>query len=371
MGADSKTLTAYKANLKREITKRKRMEKELISLAKFPSENPYAVLRIDKEGLVLYANPQSQKLPAPINMTPGQRVSESWRQHANRALSAKKNLDFVETINNRSFLFTVTPILIEGYVNVYGTEITDRVRAEEQLREAERFAAIGRTAAMVGHDLRNPLQAIVGNIGLAQEQLDKINCPPKEKREFKESLKEIKSTTFYMDKIVSDLQDYARQVKPLLVRTDLRTLIKETLLSCSIPQNVSVTIGVPNNFPTEYLDSSIIRRVLTNLITNSVQAMPEGGELTIKAFRKKNPKAIVITVEDSGVGIRPADRSRIFTPLFTTKSKGQGFGLPVCKRLIEGHGGAISFTSQVGKGTKFTIKLPILKEGKSRLQGND
>jgi PAS domain S-box-containing protein len=657
-----------------DITERKRMEKEFISLAKFPSENPHAVLRIDKEGLILYANPESQKLPAPINMTPGQRVSESWRQHVKRALSAKENLDLLETINNRSFLFTVTPILTEGYVNVYGTEITDRlkaeesarlknmiqvstnrifqealssrsefelgqacldvvreltgskfgfidefdgeelrsiaisnpgwdkckeldvlghhqfivhgpihgiygrviidgkglftndpashpdsielppdhpplnsflcvplknqgrtigiiaganreggysqaelealealapavveaflrkrtesalleseqrlsktqeiahlgsweldlatnhlywsdevyrifglepqefgatyeafldaihpddraavdaaysaslrkgretyeidhrvvkkstgelrvvqqkcdhirdsfgrvvrsvgmvlditerVRAEEQLREAERFAAIGRTAAMVGHDLRNPLQAIVGNIDLAQEQLDRINCPPKEKRELKESLREVKSTTFYMDKIVSDLQDYARPVKPSLVRTDLGMLIKETLSTCSIPQSVSVAIGIPNNFPIVNLDSSIIRRVLTNLITNSVQAMPDGGELTINAFRKENPQAIVITVEDTGVGIRPADRGRIFTPLFTTKSKGQGFGLPVCKRLIEGHGGTISFTSQVGKGTKFTIRLPILKEGNSRLQNND
>lgn len=138
MGANSKALTAYEVDLEREIIERKRLEKELVSLAKFPSENPYAVLRIDKEGLVLYANPQSQKLPVPINVTPGQRVSESWHKYVNRALSAKENLDFVETINKRSFLFTVTPILVEGYVNVYGMEITDRVKAEESAR-ANRF----------------------------------------------------------------------------------------------------------------------------------------------------------------------------------------------------------------------------------------
>jgi signal transduction histidine kinase len=224
---------------------------------------------------------------------------------------------------------------------------------------------------MVGHDLRNPLQAVVGHVGVAEELLDKMNCPLAEKREFQETLKELNSITFYMDKIVSDLQDYARPVKPLPHKIDILRLIKETLSTCNVPQNVSVTIGVPNTFPNVNLDPSIIRRVLTNLITNSVQAMPEGGKLTIKASKKRDPQTVVITVEDTGIGISQTDQERMFTPLFTTKSKGQGFGLPVCKRLAEAHGGTISFKSQVGKGTKFTIRLPILEKENLHPQSDD
>jgi len=249
-----------------------------------------------------------------------------------------------------------------------GQDITERKRVEEQLRETERFAAIGRTAAMVGHDLRNPLQAVVGNVALAEEQLEKMNCPPDEKREFKESLKELKSLTFYMDKIVSDLQDYARPVKPAPEKTDMRLLFENTLSACDIPTNVKRSIMIGKNFPKVRVDPAIIRRVMTNLITNAVQAMPQGGELRVRVSRRKNPQRVIITVEDTGVGIPIRNRSKLFTPLFTTKSKGQGFGLPVSKRLVEAYGGTLTYKSKVGKGTKFTIKLPILGKEKINLQ---
>ncbi len=104
-------------------------------------------------------------------------------------------------------------------------------------------------------------------------------------------------------------------------------------------------------------DVQLLKRVLINLVTNAVQAMPEGGELTIKA-QTNNNKKIQITVEDTGSGIPEEIKPKIFTPLFTTKSKGQGFGLAVCKRVIEAQNGTISFESEEGKGTKFIIELP-------------
>jgi signal transduction histidine kinase len=102
-----------------------------------------------------------------------------------------------------------------------------------------------------------------------------------------------------------------------------------------------------------------IRRVLTNLVYNAIQAMPNGGTLQITVYQKENQA--VITVSDSGKGIPDEIKPKIFSPLFTTKAKGQGLGLAVVKRLVEALGGQITFESQLGKGTTFTINLPITK----------
>ena len=103
-----------------------------------------------------------------------------------------------------------------------------------------------------------------------------------------------------------------------------------------------------------------MRRVFTNLFTNAVQAMPDGGRLTITA--SKTEEEALISVQDTGVGISEENMGKLFQPLFTTKSKGQGFGLPVCKRIVEAHGGKITVESKVGKGSTFTVKIPLAGE---------
>jgi len=241
-------------------------------------------------------------------------------------------------------------------------DMTERKKLEEQLRNAERFAAIGQTAAMVGHDLRNPLQAVIGFVGLAEEQLNRMNLSSAEKQEFKSKLRAISDQTSYMNKIVSDLQDYAQPVKLEFVRTNVGHLIKETLSTLGIPEEVTVSLEIPRNFPRMKIDPAALKRVLTNLIINAVQAMPNGGKLSLKASRKTDPPTLVISVEDTGIGIPKTDRPKIFIPLFTTKSKGQGFGLPACKRLLEAQGGTITFKTHVGHGSKFTITIPLTKE---------
>jgi signal transduction histidine kinase len=103
-------------------------------------------------------------------------------------------------------------------------------------------------------------------------------------------------------------------------------------------------------------DPDLLKRVLANLVNNAVQAMPEGGKLDIRAFRDSTDT--VVTVQDTGVGIPEEVRARLFTPLFTTKSKGQGFGLAVVKRITESLGGTVSFESELNKGTKFILRIP-------------
>ena len=103
-------------------------------------------------------------------------------------------------------------------------------------------------------------------------------------------------------------------------------------------------------------DSTFLNRIMYNLVNNAVQAMPQGGKLTIHAY--KVAKGVVISVKDTGVGIPEALKGKLFTPMFTTKAKGQGFGLPVIKRMTEALGGTVTFESREGEGTTFTIFLP-------------
>lgn len=226
----------------------------------------------------------------------------------------------------------------------------------KQLKDAERLAAIGQLAGMVGHDIRNPLQSIEGSLYLAKEALDSMPSQVTEKKDLEEALDSIEQQTVYINKIVADLQDYARPPKPELEEINPKQLIEDTLHLIPMPQNIHLSVTIEEDTPKIMADSTMMKRVLTNLLTNALQAMPKGGKLTVTVSKKGGN--VHISVQDTGVGIPEEVRPKLFQPMFTTKSKGQGFGLAVCKRLIEAHKGEITFESEVGKGTTFTVSVP-------------
>jgi len=230
----------------------------------------------------------------------------------------------------------------------------------QQLKDAERLSAIGETAGMVGHDLRNPLQTVTGEAYLAKGELAEL--PDSEaKVNLQESINTIAEQIGYMDKIVSDLQDFVRPIRPDKKPVNLGKLLSAIIADVKIPRNIDVETRINQNLPETSVDAQLLKRVFINLVTNAVQAMPHGGSLTVTTQREKTANGagkIFIHVKDTGEGIPDEAKPRIFRPLFTTKSKGQGFGLAVCKRVMEAHGGTITFKSQVGKGSKFTVELP-------------
>ncbi len=231
--------------------------------------------------------------------------------------------------------------------------IEDRTK---QLKDSERLATIGQTAGMVGHDLRNPLQTVIGELYLARNEVEPL--PESElKSNLQESIQVIEEQAVYMDKIVSDLQAFVRPIKIDKQPINLKELVTAVLGSVAIPENITMKACMKTAFPQVNADPQLIKRVLINLVTNAVQAMSDGGKLTISAEVNSQGQAVV-AVEDTGVGIPEKIKPQIFTPLFTTKPRGQGFGLAVCKRVIEAHGGSINFESQEGKGAKFTIQFP-------------
>ncbi|HUK84819.1 MAG TPA: ATP-binding protein [Candidatus Acidoferrum sp.] len=226
----------------------------------------------------------------------------------------------------------------------------------KQLRDSERFATIGQTAGMVGHDLRNPLQTITGELYLAKKEVESLS-PGEAKNNLQESLQTIEEQAVYMDKIVSDLQAFVRPVKVDKQPVNLKELVNTVISSIVIPTNITLLTEVADDLTQIKADPQLLRRVLINLVTNALQAMANGGNLTIKS-QTNSVGQVTVTVEDTGLGIPEKIKTQIFTPLFTTKPRGQGFGLAVCKRVMEAHGGTITFESQEGKGAKFTIQFP-------------
>jgi two-component system sensor histidine kinase AtoS len=236
-------------------------------------------------------------------------------------------------------------------------EDLEKIVAErtKQLKDSERLAAIGATAGMVGHDIRNPLQAITSDVYLAKTELENIP-ESEEKKNALESLGEIEKNVDYINKIVQDLQDYARPLNPKVEESNLRQIVEALFAKNGLPENVEVNVEVAEGTRKIRVDAYYLNRILFNLVTNAVQAMPQGGKLTVRAYKEENDT--VITVSDTGVGIPQAIQEKMFTLMFTTKAKGQGFGLPVVKRMTESLGGTVTFESKEGKGTTFTVRLP-------------
>ncbi|RJS84097.1 GHKL domain-containing protein, partial [Candidatus Bathyarchaeota archaeon] len=243
--------------------------------------------------------------------------------------------------------------LYSDYLEELVEEKTRKLKkAQEDLLRSQRLAAIGEAAAIIGHDIRNPLQAITYALYLAKKELE--SSPNKNLKEIMDAMeKQVR----YINKIISDLQYYAKPLKPSIRRTNLVKVIDEIISMMKIPRRIKVEIDIEDFFTDFPTDPVLIRRVLMNLIMNAIQAMENGGLLRIRAHKEGD--YALISIRDTGVGIPEEYHEKIFQPLFTTKSKGQGLGLTVCKRIVEALHGEISFKSKVGKGTTFTIKLPI------------
>ena len=237
--------------------------------------------------------------------------------------------------------------MLGGSINGMLTEIG---RQSEQIQKSERFSAIGELATMVAHDLRNPLQSILNATYYLERR-------PTTSAKDKEILTAVEEGVRYSNKIVSDLLDYSRNFRLVVAETNPRLLMKQSLSMITIPVNVAIKDETSDR-PILQLDTDLIRRSFVNIINNALDAMPKGGSLTIRTMEQKDG-FVDFTFADTGSGMSREAMEKAFTPLYTTKAKGMGFGLSICKRIIEAHGGKISVDSKQGEGTTFTISLPL------------
>ncbi len=250
------------------------------------------------------------------------------------------------------------------------------LEAQEELVRKEKLATLGQLAGSVGHELRNPLGVISNAIYFLKTVM------PDAGETIKEYLDIIKNEVNNSQRIISDLLDFSRTKTPQLQLIAANGLIKQTLGKCSIPENIRVHIDIPETLPRIKIDPFQMGQVFQNLITNAVQAMPNGGSVKIAArlissdvgaglvpahVQGGQPQGlplqdfIEISVTDTGEGISPENMGKLFQPLFTTKAKGIGLGLTVSKNLTEANGGKLEVESQIGNGTTFAVILPVEK----------
>ena len=228
---------------------------------------------------------------------------------------------------------------------------TRELRAsQEKLARHERLAVLGQLAGSVGHELRAPLGVMANAVyflKMAQPQVD-----PK----ISEYHDIIESEITNADKIITDLLDFSKIKSVDREAFNINMLCQQTLSRFSAPKGVKTSIDLPASLPMAYADFRQMTQVVGNLVLNAYQAMPDGGSLEISA--KKDGSYIALAVRDSGTGIPKKQMEKLFDPLFTTKPRGIGLGLTVCKMLAEANGGKITVSSKEGKGSEFTILIP-------------
>jgi PAS domain S-box-containing protein len=244
-------------------------------------------------------------------------------------------------------------------------DITDRKKAKEtlkkqnkQLMKARKLASLGVLTAGVAHELNNPLNNISTSIQILLEELEDDNI------EYKQNLLlEAESQVERAKNIIKALLEFSHEKSLSFKRVQLKNLIKNSinLIKEEIPNEISINMNVPENIEAN-LDPKRVQQVLINLMLNGIQAMMEGGVLTIKAWERieDDTKMLYFQVQDTGHGISKQDVKKIFDPFFTTRDVGQGsgLGLSISHSIIEQHGGRIEVEGVSEKGSKFTVILP-------------
>ena len=235
-------------------------------------------------------------------------------------------------------------------------ERTQELReAEDQLIRSEKLASLGKMASGVAHEINNPLTSILINASLMLETCGDGHA-------FLEPLTMISEETARCAEIVKGLLEFARQTPAQIAPADINDVIERTAqlieMQASV-RNVKIIKALDTSLPQIELDKNKIRQVFSNLMINAIEAMPTGGTLTITSRLNGNGRQVEILFADTGVGIPPENIQKLFDPFFTTKSFGTGLGLAVSYGIIQQRGGTIDVKSEVGRGSVFTVKLPL------------
>jgi PAS domain S-box-containing protein len=250
------------------------------------------------------------------------------------------------------------------HVITVGEDVTMRVEAIHAIARAEKLAAVGRLAAGVVHEINNPLATIAACAEALEHRVDEGAFDGNEAvGDLAEYLELIKSEAFRCKSITTGLLDFSRMRTGDRHQIDVAEILKSSanLISHQKRGNgISINLDLGDELQTIVGDGGQIQQAVIALGTNAIDAMSSGGTLSLRAYNQAN--SVVVEIEDTGVGIAAENLSKIFEPFFTTKEvgRGTGLGLSVCYGIITDHGGRLSVRSNPGKGTVFTILLPVV-----------
>jgi len=240
-------------------------------------------------------------------------------------------------------------------------EMEERKRLEHAKLQAERLAVVGSMAAQVAHEIRNPLGAIFLNLDLIGEELNVfVNSNRRSAAECQALLREMRSQVLRIRQVLQDYLRFARMPKSERAVVSLKGFLEEKLnfVQPLLDQRrVDLRKTFDPSLPPVYADAEQLWEVLLNLIRNAVDAMPAGGNLTVST--KRNDAEVLVSVSDNGRGMTEEEARNLFVPFFTTKSDGTGLGLAYAQQVINEHGGKIDCATARGKGSTFSIQLPL------------
>jgi PAS domain S-box-containing protein len=353
--------------ISRDITEHKRAEEHILSLARFPDENPHPVMRITPDGAIIYANKASEPLISSWTGGGDRKVPSDYLRALTHAWESGEKQEIEIREASRSYAVTIVPFAAAGYVNIYGRDVTEEKTLAERLNQAQKMQAIGQLTGGVAHDFNNILQAITGYCELLKQELPEEN---------QKHVIEITKAAWRAATLTMQLLAFSRKqiLRPRVVNTKDLIHSMHKLLERVIGEDIELRTLIDPNTGNFLADPGQMEQVLLNLAVNARDAMPSGGKLTIETTNRTFDEAYIhdhpgakagqyvrIAVSDTGVGMDQETLSHIYEPFFTTKErgKGTGLGLSTVYGIVKQSEGYINCYSELGRGTAFTIYLAL------------
>lgn len=352
-----------------DITERKQMEKERARLSRFPSENPNPVLRVSAQGVLEYANEASSAFIPTLGADVGGGVNPEWQARIDEVAATAHPVNIEVQVGGRTFSVTLAPVMDQGYVNLYASDITEAIKVEDQLRQAQKMEAIGQLVGGIAHDFNNILQTINGFAELALAKIDPQDAVCGQ-------VTEIATAGARAAVLVKQLLTFSRRDVIFPVDLDLNEVIGAgvKMLRRTVAENIEFEFYPAHKLDNLHVDRGQIEQVLMNLCVNARDAMPDGGWLIIKTGNvsladeneQLHPQAepgryVHLSITDTGFGMSKETKDQIFEPFFTTKEvgKGTGLGLSTVFGIVKQSGGYVEVESELEKGTVFNIYFPV------------
>jgi len=358
----------------RDVTKQLEAQEDVRSLARFPDENPNPVMRIGRDGTLVYANTPADPILELWGIKRQEPIPSNVGELATSAFASNELRHFEVTCANAIYGLEIAPVVDATYANVYGRDITKRKEAERSLiaaRDAALKASQAKSAflANMSHELRTPMNAIIGYSEMLIEDADDMGAA-----EAIPDLSRIHTAGKHLLSLINDILDLSKieAGRTVLYREDIDIAqllqdVKDTVRPLTEANDNTLLVETSEDVPRFYGDLTKVRQILFNLLSNAFKFTKQGTvRLTVDCEGEDAARRLVFRVLDTGIGMTPEQASQIFQAFrqaddsTTREYGGTGLGLTITSKFVEMMGGTIEVESEPGKGTKFIIRLPFV-----------